>query len=215
MGYITLAQTAAERAQALPKSGNAEGATVIVSPLGGITVRIGTTPQGQGHATVAAQVVADALGVRPEDVEVLTELDTSTSAWSVASGNYSSRFSGVGAAAVHVAALKVASKLRAIAAAVLDGEADDVVLRDGQAWLGDASVSLRRLAGTAHWNLDAPAAGHRARPRTRRRSTRRRTSTPPDERGPRRVVGRARLHRRRRSRGGRSRDRAWSTSSTT
>ena len=110
MGYITLAQTAAERAQALPKSGNAEGASVIVSPLGGITVRIGTTPQGQGHRTVAAQVVADALGVGPEDVEVLTDIDTSTSAWSVASGNYSSRFSGVGAAAVHLAALKVGGK---------------------------------------------------------------------------------------------------------
>ena len=155
MGYITLAQTAAERAQALPKSGNAEGASVIVSPLGGITVRIGTTPQGQGHRTVAAQVVADALGVGPEDVEVLTDIDTSTSAWSVASGNYSSRFSGVGAAAVHLAALKVAAKLRAIAADALDGDADDVELRAGQAWLGDASVSLRRLAGTAHWNPHA------------------------------------------------------------
>ena len=96
MGYITLAQTAAERAQGLPKSGNAEGATVIVSPLGGITVRVATTPQGQGHRTVAAQVVADALGVRPADVDVLTDVDTSTSAWSVASGNYSSRFAGVG-----------------------------------------------------------------------------------------------------------------------
>src|SRR5439155_14807945 len=38
MGYITLAQTAVERATTLPKSGNAEGATVTVSPLGGITV---------------------------------------------------------------------------------------------------------------------------------------------------------------------------------
>ena len=164
MGYITLAQTAAERAQALPKSGNAEGATVIVSPLGGITVRIGTTPQGQGHRTVAAQVVADALGVEPEDVEVLTDIDTSTSAWSVASGNYSSRFSGVGAAAVHLAAMKVAAKLRAIAADALDGDADDVELRGGQAWLGDASVSLRRLAGTAHWNPRRLAAGARAGP---------------------------------------------------
>ena len=155
MGYITLAQTAAERTQGLPKSGNAEGATVIVSPLGGITVRIGTTPQGQGHRTVAAQVVADALGVRPEDVDVLTDIDTSTSAWSVASGNYSSRFSGVGAAAVHLAATKVAAKLRVIAAEALDGEVDEIALRDGQAWLGDASVSLRRLAGTAHWNPHA------------------------------------------------------------
>ena len=63
MGYITLAQTAVERAQTAPKSGNAEGALVIVSPLGGVTVRLGTTPQGQGHRTVVAQVVADELGV--------------------------------------------------------------------------------------------------------------------------------------------------------
>src|SRR5207247_2426451 len=71
MGYITLAQTAEERAQGLPKSGNAEGATVTVSPLGGITVRVGTTPQGQGHATVCAQIVADALGVDPDEVAAL------------------------------------------------------------------------------------------------------------------------------------------------
>src|SRR5205823_9429375 len=114
MGYITLANTAEERARSLPKSGNAEGATVVVSPLGGITVRVGTTPQGQGHATVCAQIVADALGVAPADVEVLTELDTSTSAWTVASGNYSSRFSGVGAGAVYLAAQKVAAKMQAI-----------------------------------------------------------------------------------------------------
>jgi 2-furoyl-CoA dehydrogenase large subunit len=138
MGYITLAQTPEERAAGLPKSGNAEGATVIVSPLGGITVRIGTTPQGQGHRTVCAQIVADALGVRPEDVDVLTELDTSTSAWTVASGNYSSRFSGVGAGAVYLAAQKLAAKIQSI--------------RDH---LGDETLSLRRVAGIAHWNPEA------------------------------------------------------------
>jgi 2-furoyl-CoA dehydrogenase large subunit len=159
MGYITLAQTAEERADGLPKSGNAEGATVIVSPLGGITVRIGTTPQGQGHRTVCAQVVADALGVMPAEVEVLTELDTSTSAWSVASGNYSSRFSGVGAGAVHLAALKVAAKLRAIGAAQLGCEPHEVELREGRAWRGEDAVSLRRLAGVAHWNPEALPAG--------------------------------------------------------
>ena len=64
MGYITLAQTAVERcAGCLRSPGNAEGALVMVSPLGGITVRLGTTPQGQGHRTVVAQVVADELGV--------------------------------------------------------------------------------------------------------------------------------------------------------
>ena len=134
MGYITLAQTAAARAETLPKSGNV-GATVAVSPLGGVTVRVATTPQGQGHETVCAQIVADALGVAPEDVQVVTDMDTSTSAWSVSSGNYSSRFSGVAAGAVHLAAQKVAAKAAAI-----------------REHLDDESLSLRRVAGVAHWN---------------------------------------------------------------
>jgi 2-furoyl-CoA dehydrogenase large subunit len=155
MGYITLAQTAEERAETLPKSGNAEGATVAIGPLGGITVRMATTPQGQGHKTVAAQVVADVLGVDPADVEVFSELDTSTDAWTVASGNYSSRFSGVGTGAVLRAAEKVAAKLRAIAAATLGCAADDVELREAAAWSAEDHVSLRRLAGVAHWHPDA------------------------------------------------------------
>lgn len=138
MGYVTLALTAEERAAGLPKSGNAEGATVAISPLGGITVLIGTTPQGQGHATVAAQVAAEALGVKPEEIEVLTSVDTSTSAWTVSSGNYSSRFSGVGAGAVHLAAQKLAAKIAAI-----------------RAHVGDESMSLRRVAGIAHWHTEA------------------------------------------------------------
>ncbi len=155
MGYITLAQTAAERAETLPKSGNAEGATVMVNPLGGVTVRISTTPQGQGHKTVAAQVIADTLGLEPADIDVVSELDTATDAWTVASGNYSSRFSGVGAGAVLRAAEKVARKLQAIAAAQLGCEPLQVELRDGKAWHGEEAVSVRRLGGIAHWHPDA------------------------------------------------------------
>jgi 2-furoyl-CoA dehydrogenase large subunit len=155
MGYITLAQTSDERTAQLPKSGNAEGATVAINPIGGITVRISTTPQGQGHRTAAAQVAADALGVSPGEIDVLADVDTSTSAWTVASGNYSSRFSGVGAGAVHKAATKVATKLRAIAAPQLGCEPDEVELHNGKAWANGESVSLRRLAGAAHWNPDS------------------------------------------------------------
>jgi 2-furoyl-CoA dehydrogenase large subunit len=112
MGYITLAEPGETRG--LPKSGNAEGCTIAISPLGGITVRTTTTPQGQGHATVIAQVVADRLGVEPADVDVLTDTDTSTSPWTIASGNYSSRFSGVAVAAVAAAAEQLAAKIAAI-----------------------------------------------------------------------------------------------------
>jgi 2-furoyl-CoA dehydrogenase large subunit len=155
MGYITLAQTAEERLQQLPKSGNAEGATVAINPLGGITVQLSTTPQGQGHRTVAAQVAADVLGVSPGEIEVLTSADTSATPWTVASGSYSSRFSGVGAGAVHKAATRIAAKLKAIAAPQLGCAADEVELRDGKAWGNGDAVSLRRLAGAAHWNPDS------------------------------------------------------------
>jgi 2-furoyl-CoA dehydrogenase large subunit len=103
-----------------------------------VTVQVATTPQGQGHETVCAQVAADALGISPADVEVLTAMDTSASAWSVSSGNYSSRFSGMAAGAVHVAATRLAEKVAAV--------------RDH---LGDETLSLRAVAGVMHWNPDA------------------------------------------------------------
>lgn len=158
MGYISLAETAAERSRGWPKSGNAEGATLAMNPLGGVTVRLSTVPQGQGHRTVAAQVVADALGLDPAAVEVQSELDTHVNAWTVSSGNYSSRFAGMGAAAVAEAAGRLADKLRRIAGDVLECAPADVELVDGQARVvgqPDRGVSLRRLAGAAHWNPES------------------------------------------------------------
>ena len=87
--------------------------------------------------------------------DVVSELDTATDAWTVASGNYSSRFSGVGAGAVLRAAEKVARKLQAIAAGQLGCEPHQVELRDAKAWQGGEAVSVRRLAGIAHWHPDA------------------------------------------------------------
>jgi 2-furoyl-CoA dehydrogenase large subunit len=98
-------------------------------------VRIGTTPQGQGHRTVCAQVVADELGVDVRDVTVLAEMDTATVPWTVASGNYSSRFAGVGVGAVREAARALRRKVDAV-----------------REHLGDPALSLRRVAGAVHWN---------------------------------------------------------------
>jgi 2-furoyl-CoA dehydrogenase large subunit len=145
MGYVTLAQTAVERAAALPKSGNAEGALVAIDPLGGVTVRLGTTPQGQGHRTVCAQIVADELGIAPEDVNVLSEMDTATVPWTIASGNYSSRFSGVAVGAVQAAAQSLRAKIDAV-----------------RMHLGDPELPLRRVAGVVHWNPSALPEGMEA-----------------------------------------------------
>jgi 2-furoyl-CoA dehydrogenase large subunit len=82
--------------------------------------------------------VADKLGVEPHEVEVLTGADTATFPWTIASGNYSSRFSGVGVGAVALAAEKIAEKISLI-----------------REHLGDETISLRRVAGTAHWNPES------------------------------------------------------------
>lgn len=158
MGYISLAETAEERALGLPKSGNTEGATISMSPSGGVVVHISTTPQGQGHRTVAAQVVADQLGISPDQVEVVSVMDTHMNAWSISSGNYSSRFSAMGTAAVNKAAEELAEAIKKVAAADLECSPADIRLSEGKAVVTgqpDASVSLRRVAGTAHWNPQA------------------------------------------------------------
>jgi 2-furoyl-CoA dehydrogenase large subunit len=155
MGYITLVQSAGERAAGLPKSGNAEGVTIAMGPHGGVTLRITTTPQGQGHRTVAAQVAADVLGLDPGEIDVRTDADTAANPWTVSSGNYSSRFAAMGASAVQLAATRLADRLRALAAPALGCAPGDVELTGGQARLRDdpeQSVSVRRLAGAAHWH---------------------------------------------------------------
>ena len=85
MGYITTVLTAAERRKAGPKNGAQATATVAVDPLGSISVHVASVPQGQGHRTVLAQVVADVFGLTPAEVRVNTEIDTAKDAWSIAS----------------------------------------------------------------------------------------------------------------------------------
>ncbi len=155
MGYITLVDPAERRAATLPKDGNAETVSISMDPGGGVVVAFTSTPQGQGHRTVAAGIVADAVGVRPEDVTVHPGADTAARPFTVSSGNYSSRFAVTVASAVHHAAVQLADRVRAIAADMLECAPKDVELIDGRAHVTgspDRSVSIRRVAGAAHWD---------------------------------------------------------------
>jgi 2-furoyl-CoA dehydrogenase large subunit len=154
MGYISTVLTADERRAAGPKNGAQATATVAVDPLGGVTVVVASLPQGQGHRTVLAQVVADALGLDPATIHVAVELDTSKDAWSIASGNYSSRFAGAVAGTAHLAAVRLRDKLAAIAASRLNVTVDRIRFADGKVFSEgnpDNSIGYSRLAGTSHW----------------------------------------------------------------
>ncbi|MBI4587977.1 MAG: xanthine dehydrogenase family protein molybdopterin-binding subunit [Candidatus Rokubacteria bacterium] len=160
MGYDTVALDPQFRSKPeyLPKSGATESATVKVDPLGKVIAILGTAPQGQGHQTIVAQIVADELGISPDDVTVVDEMDTFTRIWGISSGTYSSRFGSVGSSAVALAARKLKARLIAYAAHLMDLPAETFVFRDGQVSPASGkgpSYSIKDLAGRAHWHTES------------------------------------------------------------
>ena len=157
MGYLSTALTPEERMRAGPKNGAQSSATIQIDPVGGISAQIDSVPQGQGHRTVAAAVIADVLGVDPTSIKVVSSLDTAKDAWSIASGNYASRFAAASAGAVKLAAETLRSRLAHIAAPLLNAGVDDLVFANGKIVLSgnaEAALPFARVASTAHW---APA----------------------------------------------------------
>ncbi|MHA6795567.1 xanthine dehydrogenase family protein molybdopterin-binding subunit [Pseudonocardia bannensis] len=111
------------------QSGGWEAATVRMTISGKVEVVTGTSPHGQGHETVWAQIAADALGVHPDDVEVLHG-DTAVAPFG--RDTYGSRSLPVGGVAVHLAAGKVAEKAKKIAAHLLEAAEDDIEFSGGR-----------------------------------------------------------------------------------
>ncbi len=155
MGYITTVLSAEERRKAGPKDGAVSYATVAVDPLGAVTVTADSIPQGQGHRTVLAQVVGDALGLAPEQITVALEHDTQRDPWSIAAGNYSSRFSGAVAGTAHLAAVRVRERLARIASQQLNARPEDVRFEQGRIFAAGNpgnDLDFRRVASLAHWS---------------------------------------------------------------
>jgi 2-furoyl-CoA dehydrogenase large subunit len=160
MGYVTMAYSreTREKPNYLPKSGATDMCQINVDPAGNFTVTINTAPQGQGHETVVAQLLADRFGLKPEDVRVVASLDTAERGWSITSGNYSSRFAATTAGAVAGAADRLADKMTRIAAQQLETTPDDIELVNGRFQVKgapDRQTSIRRLAGLVHWQPTA------------------------------------------------------------
>jgi 2-furoyl-CoA dehydrogenase large subunit len=155
MGYLSTLLSADARERAGPKSGAVSMVTVNVDPLGAVSMTADVTVQGQGHETVLSQIVADRLGLAPDDIEVSLALDTGKDPWSIAAGTYSCRFSPGTAVAAHFAATQMRDKLAAIAAKQLNILPEDIEFADGKIRSRsnpDNALPFGRVAGTAHWS---------------------------------------------------------------
>ncbi len=115
-------------------------ALVRMDPTGEVIVTTGTCGHGQGHETTFAQIVADRLGVHPDQVRLRQgDTDLASYGW----GTWGSRSVVIGGGAARRAADLVAAQLKNVAASLLEASPGDVELAEGTARIrGDASAAI-------------------------------------------------------------------------
>ena len=106
-----------------------DGADLRVHPSGKAVVSISAQTQGQGHETTFAQIVAEELGIPPEDIQV-RHGDTDKTPYGL--GTYGSRSTPVSGAAVAVVSRKVRDRARLIAATMLETRPEDLAWEKGR-----------------------------------------------------------------------------------
>ncbi len=126
------------------------GATVKVDDFGHVSLITGSTEIGQGSETVLAQIVADVLGVKVEDMTVLNS-DTDVKPWDV--GVHASRTTFIAGNAAHLAALDARRQIFDTAAEMLKVGADELTTRDGHVVVkgNGKSVELGKVARARHF----------------------------------------------------------------
>ena len=126
-----------------------ETVEMTMDPSGGVEVRIGASPHGQGLETTLSQLVADRLAVDPSVVTIVhSDTDRTPYGW----GTFASRSMVICGGATQLAADQLAAELKEIAAAVLEAHPDDIVLADGAAGVRgtDEGIAVSDLARIAH-----------------------------------------------------------------
>ena len=136
--------------------GMADGCELRVHPTGKAVVRLSVQTQGQGHETTFAQIVAEEIGIPPEDIDVVHG-DTDNTPFGL--GTYGSRSTPVSGAAAALVARKVRDKAQIIASGMLEVSVADLEWQKGKFVVkGDEarSVTIQDVAMKAHGAGDLP-----------------------------------------------------------
>ena len=134
-----------------------DGAELRIHPSGRAVVSISAQTSGQGHETTFAQIVAEELGISPNDV-VVRHGDTDKTPYGL--GTYGSRSIPVSGGAVAVVSRKVRDKARQFAALMLETRPEDLAWEKGRWYVkGDPEqgVPIEAIAAFAHSAVELPA----------------------------------------------------------
>jgi carbon-monoxide dehydrogenase large subunit len=127
-----------------------ETVELAMDPSGRLEARIGASPHGQGLRTTLAQIIADEVGVAPQDVRIVHgDTDRTPYGW----GTFASRSLVIAGGASMLAARKIREKLLTMASHVLEAATEDIVLESGVAKVSgtDRTVPISSLARAAYY----------------------------------------------------------------
>ncbi|GAB3570186.1 aerobic carbon-monoxide dehydrogenase large subunit [Amycolatopsis endophytica] len=136
--------------------GMADGAELRVHPTGKAVLRLSCQSQGQGHETTFAQIVAEELGISPDDIDVVHG-DTDQTPFGL--GTYGSRSTPVSGGATAVVARRVRERAKIVASAMLEVSPDDLEWEKGRWFVQgdpDSGRTISEIALAAHSDLELP-----------------------------------------------------------
>jgi len=156
VGVSTYVEICAIGPSAATPAGGWESGTVRIEPTGKVTVLTGASPHGQGQETTFAQLIADELGIHPEDVNVVHG-DTLAVPYGI--GTFGSRATAVGGTAAYLATQKLKTKMARLAAHLLGAKPADISFGRGRlSGKGSKkSISFGELVMAAYTARNIPA----------------------------------------------------------
>ena len=139
-------------APGMPINTGSETAKISIDSTGAITAAFGVASHGQGLETTLAQIVADDLGARFEDIRVIQgdsdEVPMST-------GTYASRSAVLGGGAAKHASHILQEKIKRVASHLLEASHEDIEVSEGRAAvLGtDRVVTFKQIAKAVYSDM--------------------------------------------------------------
>ena len=132
-------------APGMPINTGTETCSLAIDSTGAVTASFGIASQGQGLETTLAQVIAEELGVKVKEVDVILG---DTSKVSHGTGTYASRGAVFGGGAGTLAARAVREKIVRVAGHLLEAAEEDIETGDGSVWVKgtDKSMAIKDLA---------------------------------------------------------------------
>jgi aerobic carbon-monoxide dehydrogenase large subunit len=123
-----------------------DGAELRVHPTGKAILKISSKTQGQGHETTFAQIVANELGIQPEDIKVMHG-DTDNTPYGL--GTYASRSTPTVGAATAVVSRKLRDKAMKLAAHLLEASEQDIEFEQGRFFIRGAPENVKTIQDVA------------------------------------------------------------------